>query len=85
MALGARAPMFKDAILWLWTAKSVKIWRITHTELAVPFDGEFAINAEEEAWGADPPHARDSSRLSLAIDRSSFVISRMTSNAATNG
>jgi len=48
-ALGARAPMFKDAILWLWTAKSVKIWRITHRELAMTFDDEFAINTEEEA------------------------------------
>jgi len=32
-----------------------------------------------EVLGADPPHARDSSRFSLAIGRSSFVISRMTS------
>src|SRR5262245_16419677 len=43
-----REPTFKDAILWLWTAKSVKIWRITHAELAMPFGDEFAVNIEEE-------------------------------------
>ena len=43
-----REPTFKDAILWLWTAKSVKIWRIPHTEVATPCDDEFAINTEEK-------------------------------------
>jgi len=41
------APTFKDRSLWLWTAKSVKISWITHAELAMPFDDEFASDIEE--------------------------------------
>jgi hypothetical protein len=50
----------------------------------MPIDDEFAIDTEEE-FQAPILRTRTSSRLSLAIGRLPYVISRMTSNAATNG